>query len=105
MARKLNIETYKKSAQTIAHYLSPHKRALVWLAIVSLGSAICEALVPFLGGRLIDAILGKSSVINILGYGLNPFITILFIWLTVEVADDLFSWMKSFQQEDLTATL
>src|SRR3989344_3286823 len=105
MAKKLNIETYKKSAKTIAHYLSPHKRALVWLAIVSLGSAVCEALLPFLGGKLIDAILGKSSVINILGYALNPFITILFVWLTVEVADDLFSWMKSFQQEDLTATL
>lgn len=105
MAKKLNIETYKKSAKTIAHYLSPHKRALIWLAIISLGSAVCEALVPFLGGKLIDAILGKSSVINILGYALNPFITILFVWLTIEVSDDLFSWMKSFRQEDLTATL
>lgn len=105
MAKKLKIEAYKKSAKTIAGYLAPHKRALVILGVISLLSAICDAFVPYLGGRLIDVILGKIGSINFLGYAFNPFVFILLVWFVVEVMSDTLAWVKRFRQEELTATL
>lgn len=105
MAKKLNIETYKKSAKTITHYLLPHKRALILLGVISLLLALSDAFVPYLGGRLIDAILGKVGPVHFLNYVFNPFVFILLVWFVVEVMSDILAWLKRFQQEELTATL
>lgn len=102
---KLTIEYYKNGLKTIKRYLAPHRREVVALAVLSLVLAIGDALVPYLGGKLFDAILGKIHSILLFSRTWSPFVVIIGFWIVVELLTDIAGRFKNVRQESLTAIL
>src|SRR3989344_9146345 len=105
MAQKLNTEAYKKGVKTIGKYLKPHQKEVTTLAVLSLLLAIGNAVIPYLGGKLFDAILGNVSSVWFLGREINPFVLIISVWFIAELISTVVGRVKNLRQERLSAIL
>ena len=105
MAKKLNTEAYKKGVKTIGKYLKPHRREVTTLAVLSLLYAIGSAVIPYLGGKLFDAILGNVHPGKLFGYEPNPFVLIISAWFFAEFLSAAVNRIKNLRQERLGAIL
>lgn len=105
MPQTLNTKSYQKGAQTILRYLKMHRREVLILALLSLVSAVGNAVVPYLLGRLFDAVLGAGAPFMFAGYALSPFVAILGAWLFAMLVSDIAERFKNVRREMLSASL
>lgn len=105
MIQKLGTKSYQKGAQTIMRYLKLRKREVAILALLSLLSAAGNASVPYLGGKLFDAILDTGNPVIFFGYAISPFVFILGAWFFVTMIAAVADYFKTMRQENLAATL
>ena len=105
MAKGLSKKFFQSGLATIGRYLKPHKDEVVALVVLSLISALGNAVTPYLGGKLLDAILGKVSRAAIFGYSISPFVLILGAWVLARLLTDVAERFKSVRQEKLAANL
>src|SRR3989344_3948590 len=105
MAQKLNTEAYKKGVKTIGKYLKPHQKEVTTLAVLSLLLAIGNAVIPYLGGKLFDAILGNVAPGHFWGREINPFVLIISAWFIAEFVSTVVGRVKNLRQEQLGAII
>lgn len=105
MPQKIDTKSYQKGAQTILRYLKMHRREVFILALLSLASAIGNAVVPYLLGRLFDAVLGTGTPFTFAGYAISPFAAILGAWLFAMLVSDTAERFKNVRREMLSASL
>ncbi|MBI2591378.1 MAG: ABC transporter ATP-binding protein [Candidatus Brennerbacteria bacterium] len=89
-------ENYLKRLNIVFRYLKPHRRQLFIILGISLVSAGANAAVPYIGGRLFDAILGRVSSAIILFLGL---------WILSRGIHDIADKFKDVRRETLAVTL
>lgn len=76
----------------ILKYIRPHKREMAVLTVLSIFSAFTNATVPFLAGRIIDAITKNSfTYIPTIGAVRTVFVFIG-IWFFVRICSDIVDW-------------
>lgn len=79
----------------IIKYLKPYKKTLILLSFLSIVSAVFNAMVPYLAGRLIDAL----AAIQI------TFFKILFIWVALKIITDFVDWRIGVKSDQLEASV
>lgn len=105
MPRTVGKEYLGQGARTIIRYLRPHRRGIAILAALSFLSALGNAVTPYLGGKLFDAILGKVAPLEIFSRSVSPFVAIIGVWILARLVTDIAERFKSFQQEELGAVI
>jgi len=96
MLKKANI---KKGFQIIFQHLSKYKKDLVILSVLSVASALANGIVPYIAGRLFDAILKPSQIFAGTKLGMPLFLFLLIIWVLVRLAGDIVEWKSSLKSE------
>ena len=99
---KLTRQTLWEGAGVIIRHLKPHKRTVVLLVTLSLVAAIAEAFVPFLAGKIFDAIISISK--NPL-LSLTSIFFIVAIWFLLRLGSDIAEWKIGFSNERLGVML
>src|SRR3989344_2637723 len=64
----------------VLKYLRPHKRAVFVLSVLSVVSAMADASVPYLAGKIIDSIKTQTVFYFIA------------VWILVRISGDLVTW-------------
>lgn len=73
-----------KVARVILEYFGKYRREVILLATLSIVSAITNAVVPFLAGRLIDSILTPAAVFSLFAFTMPLAFAILLVWVVVQ---------------------
>jgi len=100
MAKKLTKEKFYTGFKIIAKYLKPYKKELIVLSVLGVLSAIANGIVPYLAGRLIDAIIAPSTIL-IGNITLNLAIFFLIIWGLVQVVASLSDWFNNSKSKKI----
>ncbi|MEX0910259.1 MAG: ABC transporter ATP-binding protein [Candidatus Paceibacterota bacterium] len=107
MAKKhkiLSLKDYVKGFKTIFSYIKEHKRAMNILIVVSLILAITNPLIPFITGRLLDAILSQNQI-NIFSLTVSATFFWLSLWVTTQLITYSIEQLKTYQSNKLDMTL
>lgn len=92
MPKKLTTEKFYAGFKIVGKYLKPYKKELVTLSILGVFSAIANAGVPYLVGRLIDAIIEPSiAVIGTITISLA--FLFLFAWTILQLMSAVTEWI------------
>ncbi len=81
--KKLTAARLVAGFKIVLTHLAEHRKDLILLSVLGIISAITNALIPYLSGRLIDAIVGGAI--------LSP----LIVWVTVQAAISVVDWYSS----------
>jgi len=76
----------------VGRYLASYKSELIAISILGIFSAIANGTVPYLAGRLFDAIL-KPVEILIFDFKISLWLFFIIIWLIVRLISDLIDWI------------
>lgn len=98
-APSLKRETFFEGARVIARTLRPHKRVLIFLTVSGLLNAGAQAFVPLVSGKIFDAIIGiaESKLTPLV-----PALTLIAIWLALQVGSSVVGWWTGFQNDRLS---
>src|SRR3989338_353779 len=77
----------------VLKYLRPHKRAVFVLSVLSVVSAMADASVPYLAGKIIDSIKTQTVFYFIA------------VWILVRISGDLVNWRSSLMRNKLDGEL
>jgi ATP-binding cassette subfamily B protein len=99
---KLTRETFAQGIKTIAKYLRPHRRMLVWLTLGGVADAVVQAFVPLVSGKIFDAIIAvqKNPAIS-----LRAFFSLIAIWSALQLGDNVAQWKISLVNSNLSTRL
>lgn len=87
--KKLTAARLVAGFKIVLTHLAEHRKDLILLSVLGIISAITNALIPYLSGRLIDAIVGGAI--------LSP----LIVWVTVQAAISVVDWYSSSRSRRL----
>ena len=90
---KLKKENLAEGWRIILKYLKPHKRAVFILSALSIVSAVSDATVPYLAGKIVDSIK-TPSVYYFIG-----------AWLIIRTAGSMVGWRAFLMREELEGLL
>lgn len=86
-------------------YLRPYKNKILLLILAAVFSATANSAMPYIMGKLFDALLGESTSIVIFSYILQPFFILLGIWFAAGLTMNILSRYQDFESEKLTANV
>lgn len=97
-AKTLTKEVFWGGVKIVTKYLAPHKREVLILMIFSLVSAFAEAFVPYLAGRVFDAIIkvARDPGVALVTIGLT-----IAVWYVLKLITDMADWKISGGKEKL----
>jgi len=95
-------EDFIKGLKIIFKYLRVYKKDLIILTILAIFSAIANGVVPYLAGRLFDAILDPSKVFIGTMLEMPLFLFFIIVWGLVKLAADLVDWQSGVRSEKLS---
>lgn len=105
MAQKQTLPT-KEVLLVIRRFLLPHKREFFVVVTLSAVLAGTNALVPYISGKLFDAILRPQSFfLSPLQKELPLVFIMLGVWILLQLISDAMEWQKGARQERLSAEL
>lgn len=88
----------------ILQYLGRYRQELVILSVFSVVSAIANSAVPYLAGRLFDAILEPEKIFIIILGTIPLWLLLIILWAIVRLISDVIDWIidgKSNRLENL----
>ena len=85
-------------------YLKPYKQNLKLMWFFGIGSAILNALIPYLGGKIIDGII-KPNFINLLGRSINSVLLIIVIFFVTQLIISIVERYISNQSKKIGAII
>lgn len=91
-APTLTREIFWGGIRIVTKYLAPHRRELFVLVALSIVSALAEAFVPYLAGRVFDAIIKIASDPS---FALATIAATIAIWYILKFVTDLADWKIS----------
>ena len=95
---------YFSGLRVVFRYLKPHRREIFALLILSTISSLSNALLPYILGRILDAVR-SGDLINLAGRALPQVVVIIAVWFFVKMAGDLADWRLDVKNEQLGAVL
>ena len=96
----------KAGLRVIRASLIPHQREFFIVAGASIILAGADAFVPYIAGKLFDAILSpRDLVLPMLGFVVSSVFFILGVWVLLRLVSDAVVWQKGARQEKLEAEL
>lgn len=100
--RGLTKEVFWGGFKIIAKHLAPHKREVLALVVFSLISALAEAFVPYLAGKVFDAIIkvAREPVAAIRTAGI-----VVALWFALRAVTDLADWRISSGESQMEIEL
>lgn len=98
----LTRKNFWQGAGIIRRYLAPHRREIYILIAFSIVSALAEAFVPFLAGRVFDAIIkiAADPTLSLFAIG-----AVIALWYILRFITDLADWQIASREEYLGTTL
>lgn len=103
MPRPVAKTKIRRGTRIIRAYLQPYRRALISIVALSIAAAAVNAVIPFLAGRIIDALTEPSRTARLGSFTLPLPVALILAWLSVRALGDLADWQKSTRQERLSA--
>lgn len=101
-APRFGREVFWGGFKIIAKYLAPHRREVLALVVFSLISALAEAFVPYLAGRVFDAII---TVAREPAAALKTAGMVVALWFVLKAITDLADWRISSGESQLEIEL
>ncbi|MBU2578818.1 hypothetical protein KKA09_01750 [Patescibacteria group bacterium] len=93
-----------KRLKIIANYLKSYKKELIILSVLGLVSAIANGFVPYLTGRLFDAILNPSKIF-LFGNEISVWLVFIVLWLIIKLTADIVDWKSSIKTFGLSTII
>ncbi|MEK9209560.1 MAG: ABC transporter transmembrane domain-containing protein, partial [Patescibacteria group bacterium] len=100
--KKFKKQDFIKGLKIIFKYLKVYKKDLIILSVLAIFSAIANGVVPYLAGRLFDAILSPSKVFDGATFEMPLFLFLIIIWGAVKLIADLVDWRSGIRNEKLS---
>lgn len=88
-----------KGFKIIFRYLARYKKDLVVLAILGIFSAILNGIVPYISGRLFDAILKPAKIFSGTKIEIPLFLFILIIWGLIQLLGNIINWRNGLKSD------
>lgn len=95
---------FRQGFKIVFSYLKDHKKEITALSFLGVIGAVLGAIVPYLGGKIIDSIL-SDEIIKFFGYeflALYFFVSVFFI---VKLIQELSGWRLNLKSDKLSALL
>ena len=89
----------RESYAIFKKYLHPHRRVIFVLIVLSIISAAADAFVPYLAGRVFDAIIALKGDVGAVFR--SVFATIL-VWFALRLVTDVADWQIRLREESLS---
>jgi ABC-type multidrug transport system fused ATPase/permease subunit len=80
---------YKKGFKTLGNYFSVYKNQFILLSFLGLISALAGGFLPYIVGRLLDAILKPSTVFAGMDFQMPVWLFLIILWFAIKIADDI----------------
>lgn len=88
-----------KGLKIIFRHLAKYKRDLIILAFLGVISAIANGVVPYLAGRLFDAIIEPSKIFISTAIEMPLFLFFIIIWGLVQLAANIVDWRNNLKSD------
>ena len=105
MSKNKNKEKFYAGLKIVIRQLAVYKKELIILSFLGTASATANAAVPFLAGRLFDAILSPSKIFSGFSFEMPFWLFLVILWLAVRLITDITDWIiskKGVQLEEYT---
>lgn len=92
------------SFKIVLKHLVPYKKDLIIISVLGVVSAVVNAVVPYIAGRLIDAILSQGKIFQIRDIKIPLWLLIIILWLIVKLISDVIDWvinLKNIKMEEI----
>lgn len=103
--KKNNKEKFYAGLKIVIRHLAVYKKELIILSFLGIASAMANAAVPFLAGRLFDAILSPSKIFSGADFEMPLWLFLIIVWLFMRLITDITDWIiakKGVQLEEYT---
>ncbi|MEE8131894.1 MAG: ABC transporter ATP-binding protein [Candidatus Paceibacterota bacterium] len=94
-------ESITKGLKIIFRHLAKYKRDLIILVFLGVISAIANGVVPYLVGRLFDAIIEPSKIFIGTAVEMPLFLFFIIIWGLVQLASNIVDWQNNLKSDQL----
>ena len=88
----------------ISSYLAGHKKEITTLSFLGILGAILGAVVPYLGGRIIDLILDDETI-NLGTYAVSSLFFFVFVFFAVRLVQEILGWQVNVKRDKLSGRL
>ncbi len=95
-----NRDVFFKGIRAIRNCLAPHRSLLIALIGVGLLSAIAQAFVPLISGKIFDAIIG---IAHDPAAAIRPVLIFIGVWLILQIASNALGWWSGIKNNELSA--
>ncbi|MEK7635722.1 MAG: ABC transporter ATP-binding protein [Patescibacteria group bacterium] len=105
MPKNKNKEKFYAGLKIVIRQLAVYKNELIILSFLGVVSAVANAVVPFLAGRLFDAILRPSKIFIGAFFEMPLWLFFIILWAVVRFITDAVDWIiskKGVQLEEYT---
>ncbi|MEK7193827.1 MAG: ABC transporter ATP-binding protein [Patescibacteria group bacterium] len=102
---KLTKEKTFAGLKIIVKHLKPHQGLIFILSAISIFSALANAFVPYLAGKIIDGILTPHRIIEILFFSAPIAVFFLGIWFLIQFITNILDWQLTSKRENLSMTV
>lgn len=89
---KVSSKHLKEAVRVLGSYAHEYKKPLVWLSVLSIVSALGNAVVPFIAGKLFDSILSPTTVFAGTGIAVSLPWLLLGIWAIIQLVTYTIDW-------------
>jgi len=93
---------HKKGFNTLKNYFSEYKPQFISLSLFGLLSALLGGFIPYVVGRLLDAILIPATVFTGTGFQMPVWLFLIIIWFAVKFAGDIIERSINFKGDILS---
>lgn len=100
--KKFKKEDFIKGFKIIFKHLRQYRKDLIVLTVLAIFSAVANGVVPYLAGRLFDAILSPSRVFLSTKIEMPLFLLFIIIWGVIKLIADLVDWRSGIRIGKLT---
>lgn len=105
MLKNKNKEKFYAGLKIVIRQLAVYKKELIVLSFLGTTSAVANAAVPFLAGRLFDAILNPGKIFISASFEMSLWLFLIILWLMMRLITDAADWIiskKGVQLEEYT---
>src|SRR3989344_5123121 len=81
---------YLEGARILVRNIREYRRAIAFLSVLAVASALANSFIPYISGRLIDALISLDR---------DAVTALLAIWLGIKVAADILDWQIGIRSD------
>lgn len=90
MQKAKRTTNYLEGARILVRNIREYRRAIAFLSVLAVASALANSFVPYVSGRLIDSLISLDR---------DAVMALLAVWLGIKVAADILDWQISTRSD------